>query len=58
MAVLASWSFDVPRCSPPTAGFAAFHAEAERERPTLGFDIDGTVIKVESFHIRIETYTA
>ena len=52
LSVLASWGFDVPRSSPPTADFAAiaaFHAEAERERPTLGFDIDGTVVKVERF---------
>lgn len=50
LTVLASWGFPVPRSSPPTADFAAivaFHAEAGRERPTLGFDIDGTVVKVE-----------
>lgn len=52
LAVLVSWGFDVPRSSPPAADFAAiaaFHAEAERERPMLGFDIDGTVVKVELF---------
>ena len=49
---LVSWGFDVPRRSPPSSDFAdilAFHARAERERPTLGYDIDGTVIKADGF---------
>ena len=52
LAVLASWGFDTPRSSPPAADFktiVAFHAKAGEERPALGFDIDGTVVKVENF---------
>lgn len=55
LAALAAWGFDVPHHGAPGTDFdaiAAFHAQAERERAALGFDIDGTVVKVERFALR------
>ncbi len=41
----------VQLCDSPEAVLAFYH-KVEEDRPTLGFDIDGVVIKVNSRHCR------